>query len=82
MNQTVQVSDVSHYNTFVSSKGSGTLNGVNHQQSFLQPIDHNADKDTLIQQKYSYNQPGMMELAYRVPDNLIGHSLRNATMYA
>lgn len=69
------------YNTFVSQKGGGTLNGVNMNTTFLQPIDHNAERDTLYSQKYQYNQPGMMELAYRVPDNLVGATLRNATMY-
>ena len=29
---------------------------------------------------YDYNTPGSFELAYRVPDNLIGNSLKNANM--
>ena len=69
------------YNTMVSFNGGGTLNGVNHHASFLIPIDHNSDREILMRNKYSYNQPGMMELAYRVPDNLIGRTLRDATTY-
>lgn len=30
---------------------------------------------------YDYNQPGSLTMAYRVPDNLVGGDLRNATKY-
>lgn len=33
-------------------------------------------------QDYDYNAPGMMTLANRVPDNLVGQDLRNATRIA
>lgn len=34
----------------------------------------------LLFSKYDYNSPGSFELAYRVPDNLIGNNLKNANI--
>ena len=33
-------------------------------------------------QGYDYNSPASLTMAYRIPDNLIGGDLRNATKYA
>ena len=34
----------------------------------------------MLNEKYDYNQPGSFEMAYRVPDNLFGKTLREASM--
>ena len=48
-------------------------------QEAINSIDHNALDYKLYSTKYNYNKPGMMEMAYRVPDNYIGKTLAKAT---
>ena len=52
---------------------------------YIPSVDHNAHARThhgrnahLSNTRYDYNSPGMMEMAYRVPDNMIGSTLRSA----
>ena len=44
----------------------------------INSVDYNLKKD-LYTSKYNYNKPGMMEMAYRVPGNMIGKTLRKAS---
>ena len=34
-------------------------------------------KNGILNGDYDYNEPGSLELAYRVPENLIGEDLKN-----
>ena len=49
---------------------------------YIPSMDHNAGgarrNAHLSNTRYDYNAPGMMEMAYRVPDNMIGSTLRSA----
>jgi hypothetical protein len=33
-------------------------------------------RNGLSPNKYNYNEPGAMQMAYRIPDNLVGDDLR------
>ena len=48
---------------------------------YIPSVDHNVGARRnmrLSNTRYDYNAPGMMEMAYRVPDNMIGSTLRTA----
>ena len=50
---------------------------IEHQENL------NIRKLAKLKQKdgYDYNKPGSLTLAYRVPENMVGDDLRNATKY-
>lgn len=67
------------FNDTFNMTGVNFNSGTDFSPENVNSVDHNIKDFKFYSTKYNYNKPGMMEMAYRVPDNYVGQTLRNAT---
>ena len=70
MNKPPKLNNEEQFGDINTTKAHRTKNN----KYFIPSVDHNPAKrnQLLNNTRYDYNSPGMMEMAYRVPDNMIG----------